>query len=59
MIEDLREYKMTFQKEYGWYLIAKNVATWTSTNYYDIMSRPASEVIGVMIVMRAEKEIMS
>lgn len=57
MIEDIKKYKAEFQKEYGWYLMAKEIAKFCNTTYFDIMSRSSIEVLGLMIIMRAEVEI--
>jgi len=38
--------------------MAEEVAKFTNTNYFDIMEKPAIEVIGVMVVMRAKAELL-
>lgn len=57
MVEDIKNYKKEFQKEYGWFLMAKEVAKFANADYFSIMKKPAIEILGLMIVMRAEIEI--
>ena len=55
--EDLKEWKRRYQKEWGWYLMAEEVAKFTNSTYFDIMMKPAIEIIGIMMVMRAKVEL--
>ena len=57
MNEDIKKYKSEFQKEYGWYFAGKEVAKFCNTDYFTIMAKPAIEILGIMIIMRAEVEI--
>ena len=56
--EDLRNYKKQFQKEYGWHLLAKTISDWTGVDYYTLIEKkPAIEVLGTLIVIKAQIEI--
>ena len=43
------------QQHYGWYFLAKEVADYTNTTFFEILeNRTALEVLGIVIVMRAK-----
>lgn len=46
-----------YQKEYGWFILAKQVREWTGETYDVIMNKPIVEVLGIVIIMKAQIEI--
>ena len=57
MSEDLKQYRRQFQKEYGWFIMGKEVSKYTGADYFTVMTKPAVEVLGIMVIMRAEIEM--
>jgi len=43
---------------YGWYHLAKEVADYCNTSYFDIMERPAMEIAGLVMVINAKIQMV-
>ena len=53
---DNRRAAKDLYKKFGWYFLIKEVAQYTNTDYWNILSKPALEVCGICNIMKMQAE---
>lgn len=43
--------------QFGWHLLARDVAKWCNTTFFDILDKPALDIFGIVMVIQAEADI--
>jgi len=49
--QDREEIKRTIYKSFGWHFMVKEVSDYTHCTYWEIMERPAIEVVGIVTLI--------
>ncbi|RZK45976.1 MAG: hypothetical protein EOO97_00125 [Pedobacter sp.] len=46
-------------QQFGWFFLAKQVADYTNTTYFQVMDTPAQQVFGLVNIIRMENKYHS
>ena len=57
LAEIIAESKAEFNKKYGWVKLAKDVATYTNTSFFEILKSPCCSIFSIATMMLEESEL--
>ena len=56
--EEFKQVKRDIHKDYGWYFLANEVSKFTLLDFYKVMEKPAVEVLGTVVIIKASIEMI-
>jgi len=57
LAQEVAEVKKDFNKRYGWVKLTKDVADYTNTSFFDLMTKSVIDVLVIAQMMIEESEI--
>ncbi|GAA4326158.1 hypothetical protein GCM10023184_14670 [Flaviaesturariibacter amylovorans] len=52
-----QEARKQIQQSYGWFFLGKQVADYTRCTYFEVMERPAIDVLSMVQIIKMENEM--
>jgi hypothetical protein len=49
--------KNSIQNDFGWFFLVKEVSDWTNCSFFEIMDKPAVEILSIVLVMKSKIEL--